>query len=85
MIKTTEKAMRIRQGVLKAKVYLKDATAEQEAHYNAIVKHYGRSWVAGRVAQKIINDEERQLIETAVDIVESIIEILVDARKKPVA
>lgn len=81
MVMTTEKAMRVRQGVLKAKVFLKKASAEQEAHYNAIVKHYGPSWVAGRVAQKIINDEEQQLLETALDALEEIISILVDRRK----
>ncbi len=81
MIHTSDKWMRIRQGVLKAKVWMKDATPNQIEEYEAIVKHYGTSWTAGRVAQKIINDEEKKLIEAAVDTLEQIVEILISGRK----
>ena len=81
MIRTEMKAMRVRQGVLKAKVYLKQASARQIQEYEGIVQNYGPSWTAGRVAQIIINDEERQLMETAVGALEEIIEILVDKRR----
>lgn len=56
-----EKWMRIRQGVLKAKVVLKTATEKQEQEYEALVRLYGKDWTAGRVCYKVLERTEYKL------------------------
>lgn len=76
MIKTEMKAKRIRQGVLKSKVWLKTASEAHLEEYEAMVRLYGTSWTAGVVCQKILEAEERRLFERRIDIAESILETL---------
>lgn len=56
-----EKWLRIRQGVLKAKVALKTATEKQEHEYESLVRLYGKDWTAGRVCYKVLERTEYKL------------------------
>lgn len=56
-----EKWLRIRQGVLKAKVALKTATEKQEHEYESLVRLYGKDWTTGRVCYKVLERTEYKL------------------------
>lgn len=83
-----EKIMRIRQGVLKAKVALKTATERQEHEYESLVRLYGTHWTAGRVCYKVLERTEYKLVKRYSKRVDEVADVLeeifrVDTEKKP--
>ena len=80
------KIMRIRQGVLKAKVALKTATEKQKYEYESLVRLYGTHWTAGKVCYKVLERTEykltRKYSERVDEVAQALEEILnVDTEK----
>ena len=83
-----EKWMRIRQGVLKAKVVLKTATEKQKHEYEALLRFYGTNWTAGKVCHKVLERTEYKLVKKYSKRVDEVADVLeeifrVDTEKKP--
>lgn len=73
-----EKIMRIRQGVLKAKVVLNTATDAQLEEYEALVRLYGTHWTSGKVCGIVIRRVEKKLKREYSNVVDEFTQVLED-------